>query len=289
MNQPNPFWLSQAIETDHPRRYVDPDSGIRFYPIEVHHRWLAVPGVTSLLGCLDSKEDREFLLRWRDKEIAAGRNPDAGRERGTRVHAAIETFIRSGNPGDLAPEDLAFFEGMEEHLGRYDRFLWNERPLLQGWEQCWSAPPGDPDRLARVMSATWGFAGTPDLIGERRGLTILGDFKTSTKPYFRCSGERVPAHHAVGFKKYRKTVRQLICYTIAVEEMFDIHIDALQIMVALPKAGDSQSFLIDRRSVEFERELEIVKRASVQFWREFGDRRSAAATPPPALQAAAAA
>lgn len=287
MSRPR-FWLDHAQEAPGRERFVDPITGIRFYPVEVDGRWLALPGVTSLLGVLDTREDREFLEGWRLREIAAGRDPNAGRDRGTRVHAAIEAYIRTGSPGALSEEDLGFFRGMERHLDRFERFLWSERPLVRGWEHCWNAPPDDPRRLARVISPTWGLAGTPDLIAARRGLTILGDYKTSTKPYYRCSGEQVPAHKAVGFKKYRKTVRQLIAYTLAIEETLPgITIDLLQILVALPEAGQVQSFLIERGSVEYERELEVVKQASVRFWTEFGQGRTAREAQTPAPPAAA--
>ena len=287
---PSRFWLAHASKAPNHKRFIDPNTGIRFYPVEIDGRWLALPGVTSLLGVLDSRESRDFLTSWREREIAAGRDPNAGRDRGTRVHAAIETYIRTGSPGLLCDEDMGFFRGMERHLDRFERFLWSERPLVGGWEHCWSAPPSDPDRLARVISPSWGLAGTPDLIAQRRGLTVLGDYKTSTKPYYRCSGNQVPAYKAVGFKKYRKTVRQLIAYTLAIEETLPgVRIDLLQIFVALPEPGQVQSFLIERGSVEFERELEVVKKASLRFWTEYGQARtapSAHAAEPPAAAAA---
>lgn len=282
-------WLDHATEAPDHRRFIDPISGIRFYPVEVEGRWLALPGVTSLLGTLEPREDKQRLEEWRERELAAGRDPNSRRDQGTRVHGGIESYIRTGSPGDLAPGDLDFFRGVEVHLDRFEAFLWNERPLVGGWDHCWSAPPSDPDRLARVISRLWGFAGTPDQIGRRRGMTLLTDYKTSTKPYFRCSGNQVPAHKALGFKKYRKTIRQLICYTLAIEETLGLHIDALQILVLLPEPGVCQSFLLERRSVEFERELEVVKQASARFWAEYGQAQSARAAPLPPAPAAAAA
>lgn len=288
---PDRYWTQQAIQLDHHRRYIDPGSGQRFYPIQLDDgRWLAVPGVTSMLGVLDSAEDKQKLNDWREREIAAGRDPNHRRDSGTRVHGGIESYIRCGDPGELSDEDRAFFSGMERHLDKFEEFLWSERPLVQGWEHCWNAPEGDPHRLARVWSTVWGYAGTPDLIARRRGLTILGDFKTSSRPYFRVHGRRVPRHHATGYKKLLKTIRQMIAYTLAVEEILpDLHIDAVQIMVALPAAGDTQSFLVERRSAEFARECETVKQAAVQFWQRFGQSRSTAAALPLAPPAAVAA
>jgi hypothetical protein len=264
-------WMTAAPTAPSPpdrRRYIDPASGIRFYPIPPptgSGEWLAVPGVTSILSDASSEEDRQRLENWRQQELAAGRDPNAGRDRGTRVHAALEDYIRGVEPSFSTDVDAAAFSGMEKHLASYSTFLWNERPLVQGWEHCWSAPAGDPDRLARVWSWQWGYAGTPDLIGKhRRGLTILGDFKTSNQPYYRCSGSQVPAFKRTGYLKFRKTVRQLCAYKLAVEEMLDLHIDALQIIVGLPAAGESQMFYISGPDLELE--TENFKQLAAAFW-----------------------
>lgn len=266
--EPHRFWTSQALPLRSARRYTDPVSGIRFYPITVEDRLLAVPGVTSLLGALEPPETKQRLEEWRKKEVAAGRDPNAGRNRGTRVHGLLEDLIRTGRADPQCQADADYFSGMERYIEPYEEFLWNERPLVSGWDHCWSAPESDPDRLARVWSAVWGYAGTPDLIARRRGLTILGDFKTSTRPYFRCSGDRVPQHHEVGYKKYVKTVRQLCAYRLAIQEVLEIPIDGLQIIVGLPEAGKAQQFFV--HGPEMERETETVKRMAVQFWQRFG-------------------
>jgi hypothetical protein len=261
-------WMTAAPTAPDRRRYIDPASGIRFYPIpppRPSSSWVAVPGVTSILSDASTEEDHERLERWRQRELNAGRDPNAGRDRGTRVHAALENYIRGIEPRLSTDVDAAAFDGMEKHLAAYSEFLWNERPLVQGWDHCWSAPPGDPDRLARVWSWRWGYAGTPDLIGKhRRGLTLLGDFKTSNQPYYRCSGRQVPAWKQWGYKKYKKTVRQLCAYKLAVEELLDLHIDALQIIVGLPKAGESQMFYIS--GPELELETESFKQLAAAFW-----------------------
>lgn len=277
---PHPFWTSQAKQLSSRGRYTDPISGIRFYPIEVNGCILAVPGVTSLLGAIEPSETKQRLEEWRQREIAAGRDPNARRECGTRVHGLLEDLIRTGDANPSCQEDADFFDGMGDYIRSYDEFLWNERPLIQGWEHCWSAPEGDPDRLARVWSAVWGYAGTPDLIARRRGVTILGDFKTSTREYYRCHGDKVPRHHETGYKKYVKTVRQLCAYRLAIQEVLDLEIHALQIIVGLPQAGKAQQFYI--QGPELERETENVKRAAVQFWKQHGQSGTATAAPLPA-------
>lgn len=264
------YWRSESKWTASPKRFIDPQTGLRFYPIPAGDDagFVCVPGVTSILGCTATQEDKDRLERWRAKEIAAGRDPNAARERGTRVHTGLENWVRGLTPEFTVQSDLDCFTGMTRHLERYDTFLWNERPLVPGWERCWNTTDkSDPDRLARVWSNVWGYSGTPDFIGvtKEKRLTVLGDFKTSNQPYFRCSGTLVPMHRKTGFLKYKKTVRQLCAYKMAVEEMFPhIRIDGLQIVVGLPKSGESQQFWISE--AEIARETETFKQTCQHFW-----------------------
>lgn len=278
---PTSSWIQKCLRLEGPgchKRFIDPFSGIRFYPVQVPGQdyWIALPGVTSILGSLTPPEETAFLDQWREREIAAGRDPNAGRDRGTRVHARLEAYIRGLPPPEpagelelsLAPSDQDFFSGMEKHLDHYESFIWSEKPLVPGYDHCWSATPDDPDRLARVWSLLWGFSGTPDLIARRsNGMTILGDFKTSSKPYYRCSGNKIPTFKEVGFKKYKKTVRQLCGYKLAIKETLDIDIDALQIIVGLPEPGKAQMFYV--HGIELEVEMENFKKAALAFWNNF--------------------
>lgn len=266
---PTPLWQVKALRLpgDKVERYIDPATGIRFYPIPAPDGdgLMAVPGVTSLLSAADTPEEKQRLRDWRDREIAAGRDPNAGRDRGTRVHGLLENYIRGISSPDASEEDLDFFTGMERHLDGYEEFLWSERPLISGWEHCWNAPEGHPDRLARVWNWLYGYGGTPDLLARRRrGRVVLGDFKSSSRPYYRCSGRPVPRWHETGYKKYKKTVRQLCAYKMAVEQTLDLHVDMLQIIVGLPKRGEAQMFYIE--GAELELETERFKQAALQFW-----------------------
>lgn len=261
---PQRFWASRAIQTSEPSRYKAGD--IRLYPIPNHAGpgFLAVPGVTSVLSFSDTEEDRARLKAWQERELAKGRDPNEGRERGTRVHGILEDYIRTGQcQGDT--KDVLIAEAMAPHLDDYDEFLWNERPLRLGWEHCWSAPDGHPDRLARVWSSEWGFAGTPDLISRHKdGATVLSDFKTSSRPYFRpAPGEVVPSYQRGGYKKFCKTVRQLCAYRMAIHEILGLTIDRLQIIVGMPN-GKAQNFLIEGTMID--QETERFKKLVVAFW-----------------------
>ena len=248
-------------------RFIGAD-GIRYYliPAQQSESFVAVPGVTSLLSAGERQEDRDTIEKWRLRELAAGRDPNAGRERGTRVHAMLENVVRCGSFGPGSAEDLGYASGMEQHLELFDSFSWNERPLVSHWDHCWSGPKSDPNRMARVWSAEWGFAGTPDLIGRfPSGLQVLGDSKTATRPYYRPMPCRsVPRFAELGYKKYKKTVRQLCAYRLAIKETLDLDIDQLMIIVGLPKPGASQLFLVGQH--EMKRETETIKRLAEQFW-----------------------
>ncbi|MGB7566041.1 MAG: hypothetical protein WBM08_14980 [Prochlorococcaceae cyanobacterium] len=268
-------------------RFICPISGIRFYRISTDDGLdLAVPGVTSILADDEPKENRERLEQWKQREIAAGRDPDAGRIRGSAVHAVLEDHIRGIREAPESQEVAAYASGMERHLEDYDKFLWSERPLVKGWEHCWSERDEKNERLARVWSAIWGAAGTPDLIArDRRGLISLDDFKSAAKPYFRCSGSPVPLHLMNSWLKYKRTVRQLCAYKLMAEETLGIEIDRLRIIVGLPEEGKSQLFTLNR--CEIAAETEAFKRMCVAFWQRQA-RRNAAGLEAAAAGAAAA-
>lgn len=273
-----PFWPPQMADwrSVAPRppagkvRYICPITGMRFYSVpDGRDRILAVPGVTSILSNDAPKEEGERLAAWREREIAAGRDPDAGRIRGSAVHKILEdhvrgdrTLIKTKEPDEI----IAYASGMESALKRYESFLWSERPLINGWDHVWSHRDDKGERLARLWNTTWGFAGTPDLIAKRNKKICLGDFKSSTRPYFRPSGGPVPAYQKVPYLKYIKTVKQLCAYALAAEETLGIEIDELEIYVCLPGKSEIQHFIVT--PLERARETENFKIACAKFWQQ---------------------
>jgi hypothetical protein len=257
-------------------RFTCPLTGIRFYAVpDGKGSHLAVPGVTSIQSAAAPPEEKQRLADWRKREIAAGRDPDKGRNRGSAVHALLENAVRGDRHLHMIGEGehtelTAWASGMEKHLRPYESFLWNERPLIRGWDHCWSTPDAKGKRLARVWSLRWGFAGTPDLIGVRRWgkdkspLNILADFKTSNCPYFRSPGTPVPQHQRLGYLKYCKTVEQLGAYKLAIEETLGLEIHRAQIIVGLKEAGKAQMFHISAE--ELAAGAERFKRKAVAFW-----------------------
>lgn len=250
-------------------RFICPQTGIRFYgvPSKLGEGEIALPGVTSVLGSQDTPEDKQRLKEWRQREIEKGRDPDAGRERGTRVHGLLERFILGEHPTPEIEDDIPFYEGMKSKLVDYEEFLWSEKPLISGWDHVWSGPPSDKRRIARVWSEIWGAAGTPDILGRLKNRRyVLADFKTSNQPYFRPTRNYVPHYRQVGYKKYKKTVRQMCAYSLMVKEVLDIDVDEFHIIVGLGKADDAQSFWIDPS--EIARETENFKQLCARFWQQ---------------------
>jgi hypothetical protein len=194
----------------------------------------AYPSVTAILGKTSSDASKRALLSWQAK------NPgglQAAANRGTLVHAACEAYMR-GLPVELPPDIQPFWDGLAQHLDRYDSFLWSEKPLQPQWSFCTGG-----DGISRIWSHKWRYCGCPDLIGIRNGIMILGDFKTSVGPYSRYyPKDRSSRVTFGGWSKWRKCATQLAAYAIASEETLGLHIDAAQILVATPEI--TQNFML---------------------------------------------
>lgn len=213
-------------------------NGLRHYSTD--RPGCSYPSVTTILGKTAGAGANEKLRLW---NLANPGAREAAAERGSILHAGVESYVRNlppRIPGALMP----FWDGVEEHLDRYDRWLWSERPLVPGMEHCIGA-----DDMARVWSHEYRFCGVPDLIGVRKGIVVLPDLKSSTGPYARYfpradngmdEDERRQAF--VGYLKYRKCALQLAAYRIAVRETLGIRLNTAQILVTTPKV--TQSFYI---------------------------------------------
>lgn len=255
---------------------------LRVYPCPLPEsdELVLLPGATSILSATAPPKDNETLERWRLKEIAAGRDPKEGANRGSIVHALLEHRVRGMRlPSEVKVEDtvhtvtdrhMAFYNGMWEHIKDFDHFVWNEEPLMYGdrWGHVWSTPDrDDPDCLARVWSTAWGFAGTPDLLSfcKQRSGHVLSDFKTSKEPYYQpVGGSPVPSGCGYGFKKYKKTVRQLCLYDLAIQETLGLEVCDYQIVVGTPTG--TQSLWVP--AYERRQEMETAKRLCMRFWEE---------------------
>jgi hypothetical protein len=141
------------------------------------------PGVTTVTDVLD----KPALLRWHKTQIAeaaiahaerlaadriagnqeaavafllAARNEGTnGRERGSRIHAAVESILRRQPVTDAKPEDAPAVEGARTWLNEQ-----GVRPI---------------EVEAYLINETLGYGGTCDLIAEIAGEIWLLDWKTS--------------------------------------------------------------------------------------------------------------
>jgi hypothetical protein len=190
----------------------------------------AYPSVTTILGKTSSAHSKKILSNWQ-KNNPGGLEKAAAR--GTAIHNACERYIR-GLPPDVPEEYQPFWEGLPQHLDRYDSFLWSEKPLRDEWQHCVGA-----DGISRVWSHEYGFCGCPDIIGVRNNVVLLGDFKTSNSPYCRYFPKENNRANFTGWSKLNKCGLQLAAYALAVEETLGLHIDTAQIIVSTPEIDQS--------------------------------------------------
>ena len=200
------------------------------------------PSVTTVLGAVASEKSRRALESWCEK------NPGAKEEacnRGTHIHEQCERYLR-GLPLTLDPKYADYWRGMEEHLSKVEDLLWSERPMRPEWRSITVAGDGMP----RIWSSKYLYSGTPDLVYRRRGLTILGDYKTSSGPYCRMfPKDETDRSKFTGWMKYQKVGKQLAAYAIAFEETLGIKVDACQVLVSTSDL--TQNFFI--QGTEFDK------------------------------------
>ena len=198
----------------------------------------AYPSVTTILGATSSERSKKALLNWQAK------NPNGAMlaaERGSAVHQACEDYIR-GKEITLKEEYLPFWEGMSQHLDKYDEFIWSEMPLRPEWKFC----TGE-DGISRVWSHEYMYCGCPDLLGVRNDTVIIGDFKTSNQPYCRYypTKEASKNNRALftGWNKFNKCAMQLAAYAQACKETLGVNVSCAEIIVSTPEIN--QSFILN--------------------------------------------
>ena len=198
----------------------------------------AYPSVTTILGKTSSDRSKKALLNWQLK------NPNGAMlaaERGSAVHQACEDYIR-GKEITLKEEYLPFWEGMSQHLDKYDEFIWSEMPLRPEWKFC----TGE-DGISRVWSHKYMYCGCPDLLGVRNDTIIIGDFKTSNQPYCRYypTKEASKNNRALftGWNKFNKCAMQLAAYAQACKETLGVNVSCAEIIVSTPEIN--QSFILN--------------------------------------------
>lgn len=207
------------------------ESGYRTYRTPLGH----LPSVTTIISATESEKSKQSLGAWKAK------NPgNEAADRGTAVHSWVEHTLKKENPE--YPSGLEqWCEPLQLPLQQFGRMIWIEGPVENGHMHT----VGE-DGHARVWSSSGeqGYAGCPDLIGERFGGITLGDLKTSTSWYHR----RPPAWNTLetdpdfwlkygGYNyKFSKCAMQLVAYKQAVKETLGLEVKQLMILVSNPGA-----------------------------------------------------
>ena len=128
-----------------------------------------VPSVTTILDKTKPQEKREALANWKKAvgEQRAQQITTEAANRGTRMHAYLETFVMSGDMKDLPSNPYA-----------HPSWFMAAEVILQG--------------LQPNVTEYWGvevplyysglYAGTTDCLGLWKGKPAIMDFKQSNKP-----------------------------------------------------------------------------------------------------------
>lgn len=219
------------------------------------------PSVTTILSETASEQSKKKLEMWSKanpgvKEKAA--------ERGTFIHKCCEDYVTHGIKDPEVPEEYAdYWSGMPAVLEQLDRVIWSENPLLE--EHKFTLGSDDIARVWGHDSEGRSWAGAPDIIAEVKGKLTLADIKTSVKPYSKKwpkeyeKGSQEWRDLLGGYMKYKKTIKQLAAYDLAIQETLGLKVDQAAILVSTPNR--TQIFKVSRRFLDMLHEdwLKIVK------------------------------
>ena len=203
------------------------------------------PSVTTIISETASEQNKKKLEMWSKanpgvKEKAA--------ERGTSIHYGMEQYLKGNKNPEIPKEYEEFWNGMPPILDLFGDIIWAESPVLDAFDFTLGS-----DDVARVWGAdnegrAW--AGAPDIIGFVKDKLTLADLKTSVKPYSRKwpkdyeKGSQPWRDLLGGYMKFKKTLKQLAAYDLAIQQTLNITVDQAAILVSTPLR--TQVFKISR-------------------------------------------
>jgi len=173
---------------------------------------VSYPSVTTFL----SSKPKPELEEWRKKVGAeeADRIMTRAAARGTKFHSLVEDYLQNKPANALIDFDDKFrFESYKKALNHVDNVRLMEAPLL-----------------SHVLK----LAGTVDLVADFDGVLSVLDHKTSSKPKRK---EWITDYFL-----------QATCYSIAIEEIYNIKIPQLVIMIVVEDETEPQIFRDHRRN-----------------------------------------
>ena len=200
----NKFAFLKALESHEAKPVtMGYDNGKRFYECDGGR----FASVTTMLSATKPQRDIDALQKWRDKvgEIEAARISKDSTERGSDMHAIIESYLKNENKEMNVRQDaIKLFEQMIPALNLID---WWALELF-------------------VFSKRFNLAGRLDCLGMFNNQLTLIDFKTSTK------------------KKYESYIKdyylQVTTYAMMCKELFGLEINQGLILISTPNNGVQQ-------------------------------------------------
>jgi hypothetical protein len=205
------------------------ESGYRTYQTPLG----ALPSVTTILSATDSDKSKQALGEWKK------RNPESdAASRGTSIHKWVELTLKKESPEypEYQGESLQHWcDPLRLPLMQFSRMIWIEGPVAGH-----NHTIGE-DGHARVWSSQ-GYAGCPDLIGERFNSLCLADLKSSTSWYCRVQPRWDTRESDPDFwlkykgynYKFMRVSMQLVAYADAVEETLGLKPTQLMVLVSNP-------------------------------------------------------
>ena len=195
--------------------------------IKAHQRYklsdgTIVPGTTSIIGS-QLGWDRHALLAWTRKESLAGNDPKAmskdAADSGTVCHLLVQAFVTGAPDPDLSNFTENQVKAGTIAFGGFQQ--WDSRQDLEYIHS-----------ELGVVSETWAFGGTVDLIGRDKDQHIwFVDLKTSRSIY-------------------PEMVVQLSAYSHAYEEQEGQTVDEHHILQLSKVDGSWQDHLITKEKIE---------------------------------------
>jgi hypothetical protein len=176
---------------------------------------MVLPSVTTFLGAMAPVGKIMALVNWRKRvgDAEANRRTRLGADRGTWLHGILEDWFQEldiEHHLDSQPQWRPYFESVVPFLARI------RRPILVESAVAWWNGSGH------------GYAGTLDMVAEMEdGSIALVDWKTSYR--LKTDTQLVD---------YR---RQLVCYAMAVEQMYNIRLDGAFDVISCFDSEDANS------------------------------------------------
>ena len=184
---------------------------MRYYQIEGKH----YPSVTTILSATKPRATEDALERWKNRigvDVAKDKFLSAC-ARGTAMHNLCEAHLLDRELGEITDHVKPYWESIKPTLSQITNVQMTEQ---------------------RVHSIKYGYSGTLDCYATFRGIeNTLIDFKSSDR--YKDLGRGYITDYCI----------QVVAYSVAVKELFDISTNQAAIIIGVPNRK-AQVFVLDR-------------------------------------------